>query len=206
MDTLASLSVWLGTSWVSGLNTYATVGFLGLFGKIGWLTLPDELHPLTNPIVFGVALFLYLVEFVADKIPAFDTVWDGVHTFIRIPAGAILAWAAVGAVSPELKVVAALVGGSLAFSAHATKASIRASANLSPEPFSNWFLSISEDITVLLSIYLMFHHPYLMLGILAVFLLFFIWFIPKIWRSFRWMWRQFVALFHRLSGSGGVQS
>src|SRR5436190_13789523 len=165
MDTLQQLSVLLGSSWISGINAYATVGFLGLFGKIGWLNLPDGLHPLTHPAVFGIALALYLVEFVADKIPAFDTVWDSIQTFIRIPAGAVLAYAAVGSASEELKLLAALLGGSLAFSAHATKASLRASVNVSPEPFSNWLLSIGEDITVLLSIFFMFHHPYIMLTI-----------------------------------------
>src|SRR5215831_10761210 len=103
MDVLSTLSLMLGGSWASGLNAYATIGFLGLFGRLGWLSLPESLHPLTHPAVFGVALFLYLVEFVADKVPAFDTVWDSVHTFIRVPAGAVMSYAAVGDVSPELK-------------------------------------------------------------------------------------------------------
>lgn len=195
MDSISTLSVMLGSAWTSGLNVYATVGFLGLFGRLGWLSLPAGLESLEHPAVIGVALFLYLVEFVADKVPAFDTVWDSIQTFIRVPAGAVLAYAAVGAVSPELKLAAFLIGGSLAFSAHATKSSIRASANLSPEPFSNWLLSIGEDLTVFASIWFMFAHPYVMLALLAVFLVFFIWFMPKIFRAFRWMWRKFASLF-----------
>ena len=197
MDTLSTLSLALGSSWLSGLNAYATIGILGLFGWAGWIALPDTLHPITHPLVFGIALFLYLVEFVADKVPAFDTVWDSLQTFIRIPAGAFLAWASVGQVAPEWKVAAALVGGSLAFSAHATKSSLRASANLSPEPFSNWILSLSQDGFIVLCLYFMLKHPYWMLSILVLFLIFFIWFTPKIFRTFRWMFRKFAALFHK---------
>lgn len=195
MDSISTLSLMLGSAWTSGLNVYATVGFLGLFGRLGWLTLPTGMETLEHPAVIAVALVLYLVEFVADKIPAFDTAWDSVQTFVRVPAGAILAYAAVGEVSPELKLAAFLIGGSLAFSAHATKSSIRASANMSPEPFSNWALSIGEDLTVFASIWFMFAHPYVMLAILLVFLLFFIWFLPKIYRAFRWMWRKFIGFF-----------
>jgi hypothetical protein len=197
MDTLSTLSLALGSSWLSGLNAYATIGILGLLGWAGWVPLPDTLHPITHPLVFGTALFLYGVEFIADKVPAFDTVWDSIQTFIRIPAGAFLAWASVGQVSPEWKAAAALLGGSLAFSAHTAKSSIRASANLSPEPFSNWILSLSQDGFILLCLYFMLRHPYLMLGILFVFLIFFIWFIPKIFRTFRWMFRKFLNLFQR---------
>ena len=197
MDTLSTLSLALGSSWLSGLNAYATIGILGLLGWAGWIPLPETLHPITHPLVFGIALFLYIVEFIADKVPAFDTVWDSIQTFIRIPAGAFLAWASVGHVAPEWKVAAALVGGSLAFSAHATKSSIRASANLSPEPFSNWVLSLSQDGFIVLCLYFMLKHPYLMLAILVLFLIFFIWFIPKIFRTFRWMFRKFIGLFHK---------
>lgn len=191
MDTLSTLSLMLGSSWASGLNAYATIGFLGLFGRLGWLDLPEGLHPLSHPAVFGIALFLYLVEFIADKVPAFDTAWDSIQTFIRIPAGAVLAYGAAGNVSPELKLAATLVGGSLAFSSHATKSSLRAMVNTSPEPFSNWFLSLGEDLMVFFSIWFMFQHPYLMLAIVALFLVFFAWFLPKIFRGFRWMWRKF---------------
>lgn len=197
MNVLSQLSLILGTSWISGLNAYGAVGFLGLFGYLNWIHLPESLHPLAHPVVFSIALVLYLVEFVADKVPAIDTVWDSVQTFVRIPAGAVLAYAAVGDVSPELKVAATLVGGGMAFSAHAAKSSIRATANLSPEPFTNWILSFAQDGILFLSIYFIFKHPYLMLALLFVFLLFFIWFIPKIFRTFRWMFRKFLNLFRR---------
>lgn len=190
MDPLSTLSLALGSSWTSGINVYATVGFLGLFGRLGWLALPNSFHSLTHPVVFGIALGLYLVEFVADKIPAFDSFWDSIQTFIRIPAGAVLAWVAVGSVSPELKLGAALLGGSLAFSSHAAKSSLRASVNLSPEPFSNWFLSLGEDFLVIFSVWTMVAHPYLMLTILVLFLIFFIWFA-------RWIWCKSRRLFAR---------
>lgn len=187
----------LGGSWVSGINLYATVGFLGLFSRIGWLSLPENLQMLAHPAVFITALVLYLVEFIADKVPIFDSVWDGVHTFIRVPAGAILAWGSVGGAQDELKVMAALLGGGIAFSSHATKASLRALVNTSPEPFSNWALSLAEDALVILCLWLMLDHPYIMLTILLLFLIFFIWFIPKIFRLFRAMFRRFINLFRK---------
>jgi len=197
METLTQLSILLGSSWLSGLNAYATVGFLGLFGRIGWLNLPEGLHSLTHPAVFGIALAFYLVEFVADKVPAFDSIWDSIQTFVRIPAGAVLAYGAVGEVSPELKILSALIGGGMAFSAHAAKSSLRASANVSPEPFSNWALSLGQDVLMGLSIWFMFKHPYLMLSILLVFLILFIWMAPKIFRTFRWMFRKITHPFRR---------
>ena len=195
MEFFSTLSILLGSSFLSGFNAYATIGFLGLFGRLGWLTLPNGMDILTHPAVFGIALFLYLVEFIADKIPAFDTVWDSIQTFIRIPAGAVLAYAAVGPVSPELQFAAALIGGTLAFSAHATKSSVRAMVNMSPEPVSNWLLSIGQDGALLICIWLMFYFPFLMLALIGAFLIFFIWFIPKIFRTFGRMFRKLFSLF-----------
>lgn len=184
MEIYSSLSVLLGASWLSGFNAYATIGFLGLFGRLGWLTLPNGLATLEHPAVFGIALALYLIEFIADKVPAIDSLWDSIQTFIRVPAGAILAFAAVGDVAPELKLLATMLGGGLALSAHATKSSIRALVNLSPEPFSNWMLSLGQDGALLLLIWVMFYFPIFMLGILLLFLILFIWFMPKIFRTF----------------------
>jgi len=184
METLSTWAVLLGSGFLSGLSTYATVGFLGLFGRLGWLTLPDGLEVLTHPLVFGIALGLYFLEFIADKVPAFDTALDSIQTFIRIPAGAILTYAAVGDVAPELKFAALLLGGTLAFSAHSTKSAIRALANLSPEPISNWMLSLGQDGFLLLCVWLMFYFPVLFLGILGLFLIAFFWFLPKIIRVF----------------------
>ncbi len=195
MSTLSNLSFLVGSSFLSGFSAYATIGFLGLFGYLGWIELPSGLEMLTHPVVFGIALGLYFIEFFADKVPAIDSAWDSVQTLVRIPAGAVLAYGAVGDVSPELKIAATLLGGALAFSSHATKTTVRATANLSPEPFSNWFLSLGQDVMLLLSIWLMFAHPWVMLAIVFVFLLFFIWFIPKIFRTLRWMFRKVVGIF-----------
>lgn len=195
MDTIQTLSVLLGSSFLSGFNAYATVGFLGLFARLGWLQLPGSLNGLEHPAIITLALFLYLVEFIADKVPALDTVWDSIQTFIRIPAGAILAYAAVGDVAPELKLAAGLVGGGLAFSAHATKTSVRSLVNLSPEPFSNWFLSLGQDVSLFVCVWLMFYFPFLMLAIVGIFLVPFIWFIPKIFRTFGKIFQKFFGLF-----------
>ncbi|MBL7685275.1 MAG: DUF4126 domain-containing protein [Deltaproteobacteria bacterium] len=197
MDILSTLSVMLGSSWISGLNAYAAIGFLGLFGRMGWIHLPESLHPLTHPAVFGIALFFYLVEFIADKIPAFDSFWDSIQTFFRIPAGALMAYGAVGDVSPELKVISTIVGGTLALTAHTAKSSLRAVANMAPEPVSNWFLSFGQDFLVLSSIWLMFQHPWAMLAVLFVFLIFFIWFIPKIFRLMKWVFQKMTSPFRK---------
>lgn len=190
MEIYQTLSILVGTSFLSGWNAYATVGFLGLFGRLGWLQLPNNLEILTHPAVFGIALALYLLEFLADKIPAVDSAWDAIHTFIRIPAGAILAYAAVGPVDPGLKIAAGLLGGTLAFTAHATKSSVRAMVNMSPEPFSNWLLSFSQDGALLVSIWVMVHLPFLMLALVGLFLLFFFWFSRKIFRGFGGLFRR----------------
>jgi len=195
MDAIAQLSLLLGPSFLSGINAYATIGFLGLFARLGWLTLPGELNVLTQPVVFGIALFLFAVEFIVDKVPALDSMWDSVHTFVRIPAGALLAYAAVGSVAPELQLGALLLGGTLAATTHATKSAIRAMINWSPEPFSNWILSFAEDGFVLLCLLLIFYIPFLMLAIIGGFLIFFIWFFPKIFRFLKTAFRKGLNVF-----------
>jgi len=135
----------LGAAAASGLRLYATIAVLGFLGHAGVVTLPGGLSVLTNPWVIVVAASLYVVEFVADKIPLLDSVWDVVHTFVRVPAAALLAWAALTGVSAEWRVVAALLCGSVAFSAHGLKASTRAVINTSPEPLTNWMASLAED-------------------------------------------------------------
>lgn len=195
MDTIAQLSLLVGPSFLSGINAYATIGFLGLFGRLGLLTLPTDLEVLQHPVVIGIALFLYALEFIADKVPALDSLWDSIHTFIRIPAGAILAYAAAGPVSPELKLGALLLGGTLAASAHGTKTALRAIINWSPEPFSNWLLSLAEDGFVLLGVLMIFYVPLLMLVILALFIAFFIWFFPKMLRVLKIAFRKGIEIF-----------
>jgi uncharacterized protein DUF4126 len=145
MSPLETLGFALGTSFASGLNLYATVAAAGLFQRFGMVQLPESLQVLANPFVIGIAVILFLVEFIADKIPYVDSAWDAVHTFIRPPAAALISYSAFGHVSEEWKVGAALLAGGVALTSHGAKASTRAAANASPEPVSNWALSLLED-------------------------------------------------------------
>jgi Domain of unknown function (DUF4126) len=154
---LAALAAALG--WASGVRLYAVVFITGAAGYLGWLPLPAGLHILQNPLVLAGAFVLFVVEFVADKIPAVDTLWDAVHTFIRIPAGAALAAGALGADHASWAVLAALAGGTLAATAHTAKATTRAAANTSPEPVSNWLLSLAGDAAVPTMLWLAVAHP-----------------------------------------------
>ena len=146
MNPLEVLGLALGAGFSSGLNLYATVATLGLLQRFGVIHLPASLEVVAHPIVLGVAVALYLVEFFADKIPYLDTIWDAAHTFVRPPAAAIIAYGAAGAVSAEWRWAAALLAGGVALTAHSTKASTRAAVNTVPEPFSNWVLSFGEDL------------------------------------------------------------
>ena len=149
---ISTIAIAMGASWVSGINLYAAVATLGLLGRFSHLQLPGELGVLTSWWVIGVALALYVVEFVADKIPYVDSTWDVIHTFIRVPAGAVLAASAFGDFDRSIQVIALLLGGGLALSSHGTKAATRAMLNASPEPVSNWIASIAEDIVAVLSV------------------------------------------------------
>ena len=149
----------LGAGFSSGLNLYATVATLGLLQRFGVLRLPPHLQVLSHPWVLGIALALYLIEFLADKIPYFDTAWDAIHTFIRPPAAALLAYAAAGAAPPEWRWGAALLAGGVALTSHGTKASARAAVNASPEPFSNWALSFGEDVLAVWLTWMATAHP-----------------------------------------------
>ena len=186
MDPTASLSeliaISLGAAWASGLNLYAAILTLGLMGQTDYVNLPVALEILQNPWVLGAAGIMFAVEFLADKVPGFDTVWDGVHTFIRIPAGALLAAASVGEVSPGLVLAMGLVGGAVTTTSHGVKAGSRAMINTSPEPFSNWTASVSEDLSVIGGLWVALNYPWLFFGLLAVFVLFAAWVLPKIWR------------------------
>jgi hypothetical protein len=182
---IRTLALTMGVGWASGLNLYAAILMLGVLGTTGNIVLPPELQVLTNPIVILAAAIMYLVEFFADKVPGVDTGWDTIHTFIRIPAGAILAAGAVGSVNPGLAVAAALLGGTMATLSHATKAGTRVLINTSPEPFSNWAASITEDLMVIGGIWTALQHPWLFLGLLAVFVLLTIWLLPKLWKGIK---------------------
>jgi uncharacterized membrane protein len=174
-----------GMSWASGLRLYLAVLAAGVLARLGWLDLPTGLQVLSSWWVIGVAGVLAVAEFIADKVPGFDTAWDGIQTFIRIPAGAILAAAAFGELDPQWMVAAGLVGGTLAGAAHATKAGTRALINVSPEPFSNWAASFTEDVGTVGGLLLAFFLPVVFLILLGVFLILAIWLIPKLWRGVR---------------------
>jgi hypothetical protein len=145
MDALAIIGRTLGFSFAAGVNLYATVALIGLAARYGWVALPPQFAVFDHDLVIGVALAMYLVEFVADKIPWFDSVWDAVHTVIRPLGGAAIAVAGLGEASPAIQGLIALLGGGIAATSHAGKAGTRAAVNTSPEPFSNWILSLAED-------------------------------------------------------------
>ncbi|ANJ73369.1 DUF4126 domain-containing protein [Ralstonia insidiosa] len=174
-----------GLSWTSGFRLYLAVFAAGMLGRTGWLHLPPGLQMLESWWVIGLAGVLAVAEFLADKIPGFDSVWDSIQTFIRIPAGAILAAAAFGQLDPQWMVAAGLIGGTLAGTAHATKAGTRALINASPEPFSNWAASFSEDITATGGLLMSFFLPAAFLVVLAILLLVAVWLLPKLWRGVR---------------------
>lgn len=159
MSLLAALGLTLGTSFAAGLNLYATVAAAGFFHRMGWVQLPAGLEVLANPLVLGLATLLFVVEFVADKIPFVDSLWDVVHTFVRPPAAVILAVSALGPVSPEWQMAAGLLAGTVALTSHGAKASARAAANASPEPASNWLLSLSEDAIAVTLTWMAVEHP-----------------------------------------------
>lgn len=182
MGTIEALSLAMGTAWTSGINLYATVAALGIANRMEMIHLPQNLEVLSHPGVIAIACVMYLIEFFADKVPYVDSGWDALHTFIRVPAGAILAAQSLGDMNPALELMALLAGGSVALVAHGTKATARLAINASPEPFSNWFASVGEDVTVFGSIWLMFNHPIIMLVLVLTFLALVVWLVPKIYR------------------------
>lgn len=194
LNPLATLGLGMGSAWLSGVNLYATVLTLGLLHRFHLVELPGDLDYLSRGWVLGLAGVMYLLEFLADKIPVIDSIWDAIHTFIRVPAGAVLAASAFANFDPAVRTAAILAGGTLALSSHGTKASVRVAANASPEPFSNIALSIVEDFfTVGLAAFAAFH-PVAMLVIVLVFVLLMLWLAPKIVRSIRHMFHQVGAM------------
>lgn len=187
METIEVISLTLGVAWASGINLYAAVLALGYFASTGQVTLPEELQLLTDPTVMLAAGFMFFVEFFADKVPGVDTGWDALHTFIRIPAGALLA----GGMAQGIEINAAtefaayLIGGGLAATSHATKAGTRALINTSPEPVTNWTASITEDIAVIGGLWAALNHPWVFIIALVVFILLVAWLLPKIWRALK---------------------
>jgi hypothetical protein len=155
----AALAQIVALAFASGLNVYATIAVLGLTEHYHLVALPAQFRAFDHPVVIGLALAMYLVEFVADKIPWFDSVWDAIHTIVRPIGGALIAVNALGDATPVATALAALLGGAVAMTTHVTKASTRAAVNVSPEPFSNWFLSVAEDVIAVAISYVALQHP-----------------------------------------------
>lgn len=184
-DWITTLGTAAGSAWLSGINLYATVVTLGVLQKFQLVKLPGGLDMLGEWWVILLAAALYVIEFVADKVPAVDTAWDAVHTFIRVPAGAILAASAFADFDPAVKMAAMILGGGIALSSHGAKAATRLAANTSPEPVSNVALSLTEDVVAFGSTILMVFFPIAMLIIVVIFLIVTIWLTPKIIRALR---------------------
>ncbi|WP_269618538.1 DUF4126 domain-containing protein [Zhongshania sp. BJYM1] len=184
------ISLTMGVAWASGLNLYAAILVLGFAGSTGGMELPENLQIVQDPAVMLAAGLMYAVEFFADKVPGVDTGWDALHTFIRIPAGALLAAGTVGDVSPALQLAAGIVGGSVTSVTHAAKASTRVLINTSPEPVSNWLASISEDVAVFGGLWVALNHPVIFLIGFVAFLFLLIWLLPKLWRGIARIFRK----------------
>lgn len=191
LDQIANvLALSMGAAWASGLNLYATLLVLGFMANSGYLQLPPELQVVADPLVMAAAGLMYFIEFFADKTPGVDTGWDTIHTFIRIPAGAMLAAGAVGEVGPAAQLAAAIVGGGLAAATHATKAGGRVLINTSPEPVTNWTASFAEDIAVVAGLWTALNHPWWFLALLVLFIALMIWLLPRLWRGIRALFRR----------------
>lgn len=194
-DILPYIALSMGVAWASGINLYAAILVVGLLGLTGHMPLPEPLQVLQNPLVIGVAGFMYCVEFFADKIQGVDSAWDTLHTFVRIPAGAVLAATAVGEVDPAITLSAALVGGGLAAGTHLTKASTRLLVNTSPEPFSNIAASLAEDTPVVGGLLTAVYYPSLFLVLLVLFVALMLWLLPILWRALKGIFASLRGLF-----------
>ena len=195
LDTAHLVALAAALGWASGVRLYAVLFVTGGLGYLGWVDLPGGLTVLSHPLVLAASGFMCFIEFFADKIPAVDSLWDFVHTFIRIPAGAALAASVFGNASGALTLAAAILGGSLAAGSHFTKAGTRAAINVSPEPFSNWTASFAEDLGIGVLLWLAFTHPFAAAAIVVVLIALAAWLLPKAWRGLR-----------RLFSRGGVRA
>ena len=185
MDVVSTVALVAGLGWASGMRLYAVLFFLGVLHYVGAATLPASLEVLAHPVVMAVSGTLFAIEFFVDKVPGFDTLWDAVHTFVRIPAGALLAAYAVSTDDPAFALAAGLLGGAVAAGTHLAKAGGRAAINASPEPFSNWAASLTEDFSALAIVWLALKYPLLLLAALALFVVAALWLLPKLWRGIR---------------------
>ena len=202
MPQLIALAGALG--WASGVRLYLVVLLVGLAGYLGWVPLPPGLHLLAHPVVIAASGFMVFVEFFADKIPGLDSLWDMVHTVIRIPAGAALAASVFGADHTLMALVAAVLGGGLAATAHAAKATTRAAINTSPEPFTNVGASLAEDGMVPAGLWLAVAHPLVFLPLLAVALVLCVWLIRTSWRFLRGLVTRVTRIFSGRTDPGVV--
>ena len=189
-EIVASIALTMGAAWASGINLYATLFVLGFMGGQGCIDLPPGLDVLENEIVVAVAFLMYWIEFFIDKVPGVDTGWDTLHTFIRIPAGAIVAAGAIGPVDPVMMVAAGMVGGVTGAASHAVKSGTRVLINTTPEPFSNWTASLAEDLMVIGGLWTALNHPQLFLVLFVVWIALLIWLVPKIWRGMKTLARK----------------
>lgn len=192
---IATISLTMGVAWASGINLYATIGMLGIMGATGNIVLPEQLLVLQDPLVIGAAILMYIVEFFADKTPGVDTGWDTVHSFIRIPAGVMLAAGAVGDVNPAMVVAAGVLGGTVSATSHMVKAGSRVLINTSPEPFSNWTASVTEDVAVIAGLFAALHYPLLFLILFVLFLVLSVWLIPKLWKGIQIVFTKITSFF-----------
>lgn len=196
-----TIALTMGVAWASGINLYGTLLALGIMSNTGYIDLPPDLQIIGDPLVIAAAGLMYAVEFFADKVPGVDTGWDTLHTFVRIPAGALLAAGAIGDVQPAAELAAAIVGGSIAATSHLTKAGSRVLINTSPEPVTNWTASIAEDVAVFVGLWAAIQHPYIFIGLLVLFIILAIWLIPKLWRGIKRVFRFFVEVFNGKSSN-----
>jgi Domain of unknown function (DUF4126) len=197
LDTLQLVALAGALGWASGVRLYAVLFIAGGLAFLGWVDLPTGLKVLAHPYVLAASGFMCGVEFFADKVPGVDSLWDVVHTFIRIPAGAALAAGVFGDASNATMLAAAIVGGTLAAGSHLAKTGGRALINTSPEPFSNWTASLSEDVAVGTVLWLAFAHPVVALVVLAVLIMLTIWLLPKVWRLLRSICGRIAVWFSR---------
>jgi hypothetical protein len=200
LSVVQAVALSAGLAWASGLRLYLVLFLAGLLAHLGYLQLPASLDILKHPLVMGATGVMLLAETVADKVPGFDSFWDSLQTFVRIPAGALLAAFSLGVTDPALVTVAGLIGGTITAGTALSKAGGRLAINTSPEPFSNWTASVSEEAAVLGGFWLMLAHPWVFLGLLALFLLLLVWLLPKLWRFVRGAIGR-IAAFFRGGGS-----
>ena len=190
MEHLQALALAAGLAWASGVRMYAAIFIVGLIGRLGYVHLPEHLQLLEHDGVLVASGLMLFAEFLADKVPGFDSAWDSIHTFIRIPIGAMLAWGAMSDAGSDAQMVAAILGGAITGGTHLAKMSARAAINTSPEPFSNWTASFGEEGVVLGGLWLVFHHPLAFIVLLVLFLAFVAWLVPKLFRFLRGILRK----------------